>query len=260
MKAIKLFVICCCCFITANVSAQNASSPDAIESDLLRIFNRVNYYGTHKKEFKAIDSLKKMNSIFAFKLKYYTAKYPFTINFKFTSLVKSRMVIATSADGMFRTYSWDTRMGTTGYDFDNILQYKVGSQTLSLLKMDPPGREAYWFPKIYTFVANGKTIYLAVYNSILSASRAGQGIRAYAIEKNVLNGRVPIVKTPTAVLSRLYYEYSLKSVADWASFPTITFDPTAKTINAPLVDFKGNMTHKIIVYKFDGRFFEKVKS
>ncbi len=260
MKAIKLIVVLCCCFVTANVNAQNISSPQAIEADLLRIFNRVNYYGTHKKEFKAIDSLKKMNSIFAFKLKYYTSKYPFTITLKFASLVKARMVIATSGDGMFRTYSWDTRMGTTGYDFDNILQYKVNGQTLSLLKMDAPGKEAYWFPKIYTFIANNKVIYLAVYNSILSSARAGQGIRAYAIEKGVLNGRVPIVKTPTAVLSRLYYEYNLQSVADWQSFPTISFDAAAKTINAPLVDYKGNMTHKVIVYKFTGRFFEKVKS
>jgi hypothetical protein len=260
MKAFKLVVVLCSCFITANLSAQTISSPHAIEADLLRIFNRVNYYGNHKKEWKAVDSLKKMNSIFAFKLKYYTAKYPFTIDLKFTSLVKARLVIATSSDGMFRTYSWDTRLGNGGYDFDNILQYKVNGQTLSLLKMDPPGKEAYWFPKIYTFTANNKTMYMAVYNSVMSASKAGQGIRAYAIEKGVLNGRVPMVKTPTAVLSRLYYEYNLQSVADWDTFPSITFDHTTKTIHTPLVDFSGKMTRKFITYKFTGRFFEKVKS
>jgi hypothetical protein len=260
MKALKLVVVLCSCFITANLSAQTISSPHAIEADLLRIFNRVNYYGNHKKEWKAVDSLKKMNSIFAFKLKYYTAKYPFTIDLKFTSLVKARLVIATSADGMFRTYSWDTRLGNSRYDFDNILQYKVNGKTLSLLKMDTPGKEAYWFPKIYTFTANNKTMYLAVYNSIMSANKAGQGIRAYAIEKGVLNGRVPMVKTPTAVLSRLYYEYNLQSVADWDTFPSITFDKTTQTIHTPLVDYKGNMTRKFITYKFTGRFFEKVKS
>jgi hypothetical protein len=260
MRSFRLIFVFCSCFITAHAFAQTISSPQAIEDDLLRIFKRVNYYGTHKKEFKAIDSLKKMNSIFAFKLKYYTSKYPFTISQKFTSLVKERMVIATSADGMFRTYSWDTRLGNGGYDFDNILQYKVGAQTLSLLKMDPPGKEAYWFPKIYTFIANHKVMYLAVYNSVMSATKAGQGIRAYAIEKNVLNGRVPMVKTPTAVLSRLYYEYDLSSVADWSTFPTITFNPKAQTILAPLVDYKGKMTRKFITYKFTGHFFEKVKS
>jgi hypothetical protein len=101
---------------------------------------------------------------------------------------------------------------------------------------------------------------MAVYNSVMSASKAGQGIRAYAIEKGVLNGRVPMVKTPTAVLSRLYYEYNLQSVADWDTFPSITFDHTTKTIHTPLVDFSGKMTRKFITYKFTGRFFEKVKS
>lgn len=260
MKAFKLIVVLCCCLVTARVSAQGISSPQAIEADLLRIFNRVNYYGNHKKEWKAVDSLKKMNSIFAYKLKYYTSKYPFTIDLKFTSLVKERLVIATSADGQFRTYSWDTRLGTTGYDFDNILQFKVNGQTQSLLKMDAPGKEAYWFPKIYTLVANNKTVYLAVYNSVMSATKAGQGIRAYAIEKGVLNGRVPMVKTPTAVLSRLYYEYNLQSVADRDAFPSITFDSKAKIILTPLVDYKGNMTRKFITYRFTGHFFEKVKS
>ncbi|HEY9195213.1 MAG TPA: hypothetical protein VIM77_03080 [Mucilaginibacter sp.] len=260
MKAIKLVIVFCCCFLTADSFAQAISSPQAIENDLLRIFKKVNYYGTHKKEWKAVDSLRKMNSIFAFKLKYYTSKYPFTISLKFTSLVKERLVIATSADGMFRTYSWDTRLGTGGYDFDNILQYKANGQTLSLLKMDAPGKEAFWYTKIYTFNANNKTYYLAVYNSIPSAARAGQGIRAYAIENGVLNGRVPMVKTPTAVLSRLYYEYQLSSVADWDNFPTIYFDKNDKTIRTPLVDFSGKMTRKFITYKFTGRFFEKQKN
>ena len=261
MKAFKLFVVfCCCCFITVNLFAQEGVNPDAIENDLLRVFKRVNYYGAHKKEWKAIDSLKKMNSIFAYKLKYYTAKYPYTIHLNFTSLKKERLVIATSADGLFRTYSWDTKLGTNGYDFDNVLQYSVKEKTVSLLKMDPPGKEAYWYPKIYTFAANNKTYYLAVYNSILSATKAAQGIRAFAIENGVLNGRVPMVKTSTAVLSRLYYEYSLQSVADWKTFPSIYFDKDTKTIHTPLVDYSGKMTHKLITYKFTGRFFEKVKN
>jgi hypothetical protein len=150
MKVVKLIVVFCCfCFIPANLFAQGISSPQAIENDLLRVFKKVKYYGAHKKEGKAIDSLKKMNNIFAYKLKYYTAQYPFTINLKFTSLVKELLVISTSSDGMFRAYSWDTKLGYGGgYDFDNVLQYKVKGQTFSLLKMDPPGKAAYWYPKI----------------------------------------------------------------------------------------------------------------
>jgi hypothetical protein len=69
-----------------------------------------------------------------------------------------------------------------------------------------------------------------------------------------------MIKTPTAVLSRLYYEYNLLSIVDWEKFPSIYFNKAAQTIQTPLVDYSGKMTHKFITYKFTGRFFEKVKS
>lgn len=140
MKTIKLIVVLCCCLASEFVFAQN--SPQAIEGDLLRILKKVNYYGAHKKDWKAMDSLLKQNKIFAVKLKYYTSKYPETISLLFTSLVKERLVIATSADGIFRTYSWNTQLGVKGgFDIYNVLQYKNGGQTVSLLKMDTIGKK-----------------------------------------------------------------------------------------------------------------------
>src|SRR5436190_790157 len=113
MKTIKLIVVFCCCLTSVRLFAQD--SPQAIEADLLRILQKVNYYGSHKKQWKAIDSLQKQNKIFGFKLKYYTSKYPATISQPFTSLIKAKLVIATSSDGLFRTYSWNTQLGTKGF-------------------------------------------------------------------------------------------------------------------------------------------------
>ncbi|WP_183567164.1 hypothetical protein [Mucilaginibacter sp. SP1R1] len=240
--------------------AQN--SPQAIESDLLRILKKVNYYGAHKKEWKAIDSLQKQNRIFAFKLKYYTSKYPATISQSFISLIKERLVIATSADGMFRTYSWNTQLGVTGFDIYNVLQYKTNGQAVSLLKMDTVGKRAnqsLWYPKIFTFTVNNKTYYLAPYNSVYSATKAGQGLKIFTIEKGVLIGNPPLIKTPTGVYSQLHYEFDVSSIADWKSYPAIYFDQPTQTIRTPLVDFNHKMTRKFITYKFTGRFFEKVK-
>ncbi|SDE55424.1 hypothetical protein SAMN05216464_107144 [Mucilaginibacter pineti] len=260
MKTFTLIVVFCCCLFSASVFAQN--SPQAIEGDLLRIFKKVNYYGAHKKEWKAIDSLQKMNRMFAFKLKYYTTKYPFTITQNFTELIKERLVIASSADGLFRTYSWDTRLGTTGYSFSNVVQYKVKGQTTALLKIDSADKKAapsFWYSKVYTFAANGKTYYMATFNTIYSAARAAQGLRIFVIENGKLVTNPPLIKTPSGVYSQLHYDYNFPSIADWTSFPTINFDKATKTLSTPLVDYSGKMTRKFITYKFNGRFFEKMK-
>jgi hypothetical protein len=237
-------------------------SPQAIESDLLRILKKVNYYGAHKKQWKAIDSLQKQNKIFAFKLKYYTSKYLATIGQSFTSLIKERLVIATSADGIFRTYSWNTQLGVGGFDIYNVLQYKTSGKTVSLLKMDTVGKKGsqpLWYSKIYTFTANNKTYYLAPYNSVYSAAKAGQGLRIFTIEKGTLISNPPLIKSPTGVYSQLHYEFDVSSIADWKSYPGVYFDKSTKTIRTPLVDYNHKMTHKFITYKFTGRFFEKVK-
>jgi hypothetical protein len=261
MKTIKLIVVFCCCLTSARLFAQN--SPQTIESDLLRVLQKVNYYGAHKKEWKAIDSLQKQNKIFAFKLKYYTSKYPATISHSFTSLIKERLVIATSADGIFRTYSWNTQLGVKGFDIYNVLQYKTNSQTVSLLKMDTVGKKGnlpLWYSKIYTFTANNKTYYLAPYNSVYSPAKAGQGLKIFTIEKGKLIGNPPLIKTPTGVYSQLHYDFDVSSIADWKAYPSIYFDKSTQTIHTPLVDYNHKMTHKLITYKFTGRFFEKLKS
>ncbi|NHA06599.1 hypothetical protein G7092_22515 [Mucilaginibacter sp. HC2] len=260
MKTIKLIVVLCCCLASEFVFAQN--SPQAIEGDLLRILKKVNYYGAHKKDWKAMDSLLKQNKIFAVKLKYYTSKYPETISLLFTSLVKERLVIATSADGIFRTYSWNTQLGVKGgFDIYNVLQYKNGGQTVSLLKMDTIGKKGYvslWYPKIYTFSTAGKVYYLATYNSVYSATKAGQGLKIFTIDKGKLIGNPPLIKTPTGVYSQLHYDFDVSSIADWSSYPAIYFDKASQTIRTPLVDYNHKMTHKLITYKFTGRFFEKL--
>lgn len=261
MKAIKLIVVFCCCLASARLFAQD--SPQAIENDLLRVLKKINYYGAHKKEWKAIDSLRKQNKIFAFKLKYYTSKYPKTISQSFISLIKQRLVIASSADGMFRTYSWNTQLGNPGFDIYNVLQYKSNGQTGSLLKMDTVGKKgslSLWYSKIYTFTINNKTYYLAPYNSIYSAAKAGQGLKIFTIDKGKLIGNPPLIKTPTGVYSQLHYDFDASSIADWESYPSIYFDKSTQTIHTPLVDYNHKMTHKLITYKFTGRFFEKLKS
>jgi hypothetical protein len=75
----------------------------------------------------ADDSLAHANAMFAKKLSYYISKCPFTINQKFSSLANDHLDISTSNDGLFRIYSWDTWTGGTMHFFENVMQYKSGS-------------------------------------------------------------------------------------------------------------------------------------
>jgi hypothetical protein len=143
-----------------------------------------------------------------------------------------------------------------------VLQYKTNGKAVSLLKMDTVGKKgsiSLWYPKIYTFAANNKTYYLAQYNSVYSPAKAGQGLKIFTIEKGTLISNPPLIKTPIGVYSQLHYDFDISSIADWKSYPGIYFDNTTQTIRTPLVDYNHKMTRKIIIYKFTGRFFEKVK-
>ncbi|WP_146203050.1 hypothetical protein [Mucilaginibacter oryzae] len=60
----------------------------------------------------------------------------------------------------------------------------------------------------------------------------------------------------------IYYNCDFGSIVDIAieKRPTITLDQATQTIHIPLVDNKGRVTSKLINYKFNGQYFEKIKS
>ena len=258
----KVITFLCCCFVSFSSFAQ---SPKSIESDLYKSFQKIDDWKAHQNESSAAGngSLEKANADFAQKLKKYTSLYPFTITQKFTSLTAAHLAIAGSSDGLFRIYSWDTGLGGTMHDFDNVFQYKVNNKPLSGYNpadSAEEGHPTFSFSNIYTFKANDKTYYLAVYNGIFSSKDVGQGIRVFAIENGKLNDNVKLIKTKTGFRSNLFYDYDFFSVVDWKVRPSIFFYDASKTILVPLVDSTRQMTHKYIAYKFGGRYFERVKN
>jgi len=179
MKPVSLFTFALFSLISLNVFAQ---TPKEIEADLLKSFNKIDYWdayrSTHKDTInnlmKANDSLDKACSVFGKKLKYYTSEFPFTIEQKFTSIAQNpnlipqdRVKILTSADKLFRIYSWDTRSDGTMYFFNNVIQYKTGQKTKSILITDTASghmeRYVDYYSHLYTVKIKNKTYYLAVY-------------------------------------------------------------------------------------------------
>jgi hypothetical protein len=241
-----------------------AQTPQAVEADLLKSFKKIEYW--HQKQDKGddgvSDALGDANDEFGNKLKKYAESYSASITLPFASLKKERLDMFTSADGMFRIYSWETWQGGTMRDFSNVLQYKVGAKTKSTLLTG--SQEVYipFYTNLYTFKTGNKTYYLGIYGTIYSTKDAGTGIKIFDIENGKLNDDVKIIKTGSGLKSKVYYDYDFFSVVDIAfeKRPTITFDQATQTIHIPLVDGKGQVTKKLINYKFNGQYFEKIKS
>ncbi len=247
------------CFISFAASAQNVAQ---LEANLLKSFKRISYWAEHSSDEHSGDSLSMANVNFENLLKSYTATYPKLLKSPLSSLKKANMDIATSADGLFRIYSWDTEEGGTMHFFANVMQYvSTPGKVQSIVLKAPEGDALPYYSNLYTFKSNNKTYYLGIYNSIYSSRDAGTGIKVFAIQNGKLNQNVKLLKTGTGLKNSISYSYNFFSVVDipFEKRPTITFDAPSKTIKLPLVDAKGNVTKKFINYKFTGQYFERLK-
>jgi hypothetical protein len=249
MKPLTFLLFVSFVLISSKLFAQG---PDVTENELHKSFIKIDY----SKEDNTI-----ANDLFAKKLKLITEKYPSTISQKFDKLKTDHMDISTSADGLFRIYSWDTWTGGTMHFFESVFQYKSGLKSHSIL--DTPKQEGDNRPnyqRIFTFKANRKTYYLCVYVEIGSSKDAGDGVHIFTIENGKLTD-AKIIKTGSGLHDDLNYGYDFGSVVniDYQKLPAIRFDNVTNTIYLPMVDGKYQMTSKFIQYKFTGRYFERLK-
>jgi len=264
---LKLIAFICFCLLAPNLFAQ---TPVAIEADLLKSFKKINYWDDKFRSntmngLSAEDSLGKANEVFAKKLKDYTVRYPSTISQDFSALKKAYLDIYTSADGLFRIYSWETWLGGTMRDFANVFQYKAGGKIQSTYLHSTGNDNKPYVPlysNLYTFSFSQKTYYLAVYDCIYSTKDAGTGIQIFDIENGKLNKNAKIIKTASGLHSKIYYDYDFLSVVDidFDKRPDIYFDSATQTIHIPLVTGNGKVTSQYIIYKFTGQYFERVKN
>ena len=258
MKALSIlaffFIIC------IDLFAQNQKR---IEPNLLRSFKKINYWYTQSNTNTSgavIDSLAMASDEFGRKLQKTTSTYPTTITYRFDSLIKEGLGIISSADGQFRIYSWDTNTGGTQHFFENVIQYKTGTKTNSILDtVKEEGDSRPLYDSLFTFKISNKTYYLATYTFVLSLNEFRKGIQIFSIENGRLNNKVKLIKTLSGLHSQLNYDYHISTIEDYND-SGISFDTSTKTITLPIVNEKGVMTDKIITYKFTGQYFEKVKS
>jgi hypothetical protein len=258
MKCLNFCVVAFCCLISLNAFAQ---TPQQIESDLLKLFKKIDYwrekqYDTTVDVNKRINSLEIANDGFAKKLKFYAEKFPSVIAYPFNALKEDYLDIMTSSDNMFRIYSWDTETGGTMHFFESVMQYKSGSGYKAII--DTPkseGEAGPLYTQMYTLKTNGKTYYLTIWLFIGSTIDMAEGLHVYTIEKGKLID-ANLIKTHSGVHSELSYEAHGNSY----DRPKIHFDGAANIIYLPLVTEGHNFTSKFILYKFTGQYFERVKN
>lgn len=252
--------------ILLNFSAQSfAQTPQQIEQELVKNIKELQKYSSYGSNYND-EKLSKANEVFENNLLKYT-KIDSTLSYKFP-LLNKMMMNATSEDGKFRIYSWDTETGGTMHDYSRVYQYqgadgKVYSRTEE--KAEEDGGAGSFVYEIYTVDSKDGKIYIVCSNFIGSTQDHYQSADLFKIDGNLLKDKVKLIKTASGLTDTLNFEYNFFSVVDRKERPIklILFDKNTNTLKIPIVinDNKfpnGRVTNKFISYKFNGTNFVKV--
>ncbi len=230
-----------------------------IEKDLVTAYKKIT--DERDSEARDYDSLAKYNYDFAQKLSKYISEVSPSLNYKFDSLQSVGVDLVMSDDGLFRIYSWDTWQGGSMHDYASAFQYKFKGKVYADAEPDTgEGNFGLFYSHIFTVKANSKTYYLAVSNGVYSNKDRGQGIQAFTIENGKLNN-VKLFKTNSGLVNSISFEFDFFSVVDRPERPLklIKYDGKTKTLYIPIVLEDGKVTRKFITYRFNGKYFERVK-
>lgn len=246
-------------FLSANLFGQTIQE---IENELQQAYKRI-LSDRFDADTIAWDNLENDNRLFREKMLRYTSNYPLTLTYNFDSLTKA-IYIVTSDDNLLRIYSWDTRLGGTMHDFENIYQFKSVNNIDVNVKCNTAldGKENYvpYYSQLFTLKEKDRTYYLAINNGIYSTKDISQSIKAFTIENNTLNDTIKIFKTKTELLNEISINLDFFSVVDRPERPLqlINYDSDKKIIYIPIVYENGEVTDRYILYQFNGQYFEHI--
>ena len=238
-----------------------------IDKKLITAFSKINYWAfleTDNEKINLYDSLQDANNLFETLLVNYTSSNAQTISYSFKSLTDSGLTIATSDDGLFRIYSWDTWTGGTMHSFRNVFQYKTGNTIFSKIiepDKDEDGDPGCLYSQVNDIVSNNKKFYIVQSRAILSSGLSYHNIKTFSIDNSKLNDTAKLIKTKTGIKNQLGYEVDLTASANRTQeVPEfrIQYDKTNKIISIPVILENSKVTIKRIRYQFKGEYFEKL--
>lgn len=248
--------------ILAMISLLNLNSYSNHQTDLIQNEMIQENHDLHSLEKFLISAYKKTQETpeqaqsFAGIFLYAIQSNPKSIEYSFKKLQEETAIrITTSSDTKLRIYSWDNNQGGTMRFFDQIIQFNDEGKIKSYLKIADEDAQSF-VSKIYSLKNDKKeTIYLTINNSIYSTKDAAQSIFAYKIEKNSLN-LTKIFKTKKQTLSSIHCVFNFFSVVDRPERPVELIALKDKVLYIPLIDEKGIVTNKNLIYKWNGTDFK----
>jgi len=211
------------------------------------------------------EQLSKEKEVFRVKLLEFTKRH-LTLKFEFKKLAK-HMNISTSPDQKFRIYSWDTKSGGSMRFFDNVYQYEGGNGKIySRSNTEEEGNGTAFYTKIFELNTRQGKVYLGRSHSVFSNSYNGQSINLFRINRSTLTEDAKLIKTRSGMTNSISFAYDFFSVVDRKERPIVLFhyDRKSRTIRFPVVienkKFRqGEVTKRWIKYRFNGKYFVKIK-
>lgn len=240
--------------ITFNAYGQTNSFSQS-DGELAKLYNKIEPGGD-------FDSVYYYSNLFSDSFLSFINNHPGTLNHTFKFLRGNKAFNAvTSADGRFRIYSWDTWLGGSMHDFNNIFQFQSGNTVHTKTTSDSEENFGSYFTDIYTLNTGNKTYYLAVSSGSESSALAYEMLTIYTISGDTLNNNEKLIRTEDGLHPSLFFEYDFSSVIDSPQRPVrlIKYDTAKKTISLPLVLDDEKVTDRYVRYRFNGQYFEKIQ-
>jgi hypothetical protein len=247
MKRNRLFVIICICISCQNLFAQNS---DTIAADLTKLFKKLPEYDFYNPQHDLVDTV---DSLIDSKISFYIKTAPVALAKAFPKLGA-----ASSPDSVINIFSWDNQSGGTQHSFTNLFLYKSKGR-LNYINFDTLAQDdeyPRYYDRIYNLAVGDKTYYLITYKGILDLNERMEGIQIFSVADGKLNNKVKLIKTHRGFTHKLRYEYYF-NMDDQGG---MQYNPKLKEITFPVVNKNKHITGDSIIYKFTGRYFEKVKN
>jgi hypothetical protein len=142
--------------------------------------------------------------------------------------------------------------------FNEIDQYRSNGKVFAQAVTKSEGDPGSFCSRIYMVNIADKVYYLSIDNGIYSTKDVAQSIQVYTIDQDQLMDTARLFKTKKQLLNKIDVQFDFFSVVDRPERPVnvITYDEQQKIVYISVVNNKGAITGKDIVYRLKDGYFE----
>lgn len=242
-------------FTQTNAHAQSCRQADA---DTARTLAQMRHWGSYNDQYDEAKLAAATQNLHTTLYSY--AREPSSWQCTFPLSAKEGLSVVTAADRRLRAYSWDLMTGGTMHFFNGFLQYRADDGSTRILDNGSNSDAV----AIFNADLGGKHPgYWLVEYTIGSTRDHAQSATLYQISGNRLV-RAKLVQTQSRRTDHLSFNYDTRSLQDSDTLKLFRYDPPSRTLSFPVVlpdpeGGSGILTDKHIRYRFNGRYFVRLK-